>query len=120
MCPVGAGVNVGGVTAATQAVFGETGVARKDAKTCCAHGDAPTTKWPIPANSRTVELGRVRAAIRSQLVAVTLSKLPLNSSVGIVLGVAARCSAGALGTGHTVQKSGVYVTCRAGVSTEAG
>ena len=116
----GAGVKVGGLTAATQAVFGVLGVARNDANTCCAQGDARVTKWPIPANSATVELGSVRAAIRAQLVGVTLSKLPASSRVGIVLGVAARCYAGAVGNIHTVHPRGRYVKFRAGRSTEAG
>jgi hypothetical protein len=102
----GAGANVGGLTAATQAVLGALGVARNDANTCCAQGDWSVTKWPIPAKSAAVELGSVRAAIRAQLVGVTGSKLPESSRVGIVLVVAARCSAGACGTGHTRQKAG--------------
>jgi hypothetical protein len=53
----GAGVNVGGLTAATQAVLGALGVARNDANTCCAQGDASVTAWPIPAKSAAVELG---------------------------------------------------------------
>ena len=45
---------------------------------------------------------------------------PRASGVGIVLGVAAHCSAGAAGTFHTRHSSGRYVTCRAGASTESG
>ena len=102
----GAGANVGGLTAATQAVLGALGVARNDANTCCAQGDLSVTKWPIPAKSAAVELGSVRAAIRAQFVGVMPSKLPESSRVGIVLIVAARCSAGAFGTGHTRQEAG--------------
>jgi len=91
------------VTAATQAVLGALGVGRNDASTRCAQGDASVTKWPIPAKSATVEFGSVRAAIRAQLVGVAGSKPPESSRVGIVLGVAARCSAGAFGTFHTRQ-----------------
>ena len=47
---LGAGTNVGGLSFATQAVSGALGVARNDANTCCAQGDATVTKWPIPAN----------------------------------------------------------------------
>jgi hypothetical protein len=87
-------------------VLGALGVARNDANTRCAQGDASVTKWPIPAKSAAVELGSVRAAIRAQLVGVMPSKLPESSRVGIVLVVAARCSAGAFGTGHTRQEAG--------------
>jgi hypothetical protein len=47
---LGAGANVGGLSFATQAVSGARGVARNDANTCCAQGDASVTAWPIPAN----------------------------------------------------------------------
>jgi hypothetical protein len=47
---LGAGTNVGGLSFATQAVSGALGVARNDANTCCAQGDATVTAWPIPAN----------------------------------------------------------------------
>lgn len=57
---------------------------------------------------------------RAQLVGVTASKLPASRRVGILLGVAARCAAGAFGTLHTVHSWGRYVTCRADVSTDAG
>jgi hypothetical protein len=87
-------------------VLGALGVARNDANTRCAQGDASVTKWPIPAKSAAVELGSVRAAIRAQLVGVMPSKLPESSRVGIVLVGAARCSAGAFGTGHTRQEAG--------------
>ena len=54
----GAGVKVGGLTAATQAVFGVLGVARNEANTCCAQGDARVTKWPIPANCSERRVGQ--------------------------------------------------------------
>ena len=118
--PAHTGANVGGLSFATQAVAGARGVARNDASTCCAQGEASVTKWPIPGNTRTVELVSVRAAIRAQLVGVTELKLPASIRVGILLGVAARCSAGAFGTFHTRHWSAMYVTCSAGRSTESG
>lgn len=48
--PCGAGLNIGGLSLATQAVCGALGVARNDANTRCAQGDASVTKWPIPGN----------------------------------------------------------------------
>jgi hypothetical protein len=48
--PRGAGLNLGGLTFATQAVRGALGVARNDANTRCAQRDASVTKWPIPGN----------------------------------------------------------------------
>ena len=48
--PRGAGLNLGGLIFATQAVRGALGVARNDANTRCAQGDASVTKWPIPGN----------------------------------------------------------------------
>ena len=62
-------------------MLGALGVARNDANTCCAQGDARVTKWPIPANSASVELGSVRFAVRAQLVGVMPSKLPASSKV---------------------------------------
>ena len=44
------GTNVGGLSFATQAVPGAFGMARNDANTCCAQGDANVTAWPTPAN----------------------------------------------------------------------
>src|SRR6185437_1004842 len=70
---LGAGANVGGLSFATQAVLGAPGVARNDANTCCAQGEASVTKWPIPGNSRTVELVSVRAAIRATAVQIAIS-----------------------------------------------
>ncbi len=104
--PRGAGLNFGGLSLATQAVRGALGAARNDANTRCAQGEASVTKWPIPGNWRSVELGSVRAPTRAQLVGVTASKRPASGSVGIVLGVAARCCAGALGTFHAVHSWG--------------
>lgn len=104
----GAGLNSGGLSSATQAVSGALVVARKDANTCCAQGDETVTAWPTPGNSRSVELGSVCAASRAQLVGVTASKLPASSRVGIVLGVAARCSAGAFGIFHSLHWSAMY------------
>lgn len=56
---------VGGLSRATQPVFGALGAARKEANTCCAQRDLATVSCPTPGMATTVELGSVRAAIRA-------------------------------------------------------
>jgi hypothetical protein len=54
-------------------VSGVAGVARNDARTCCAHGDAGITKWPTRGMTTMVEGAIVCAASRPHRMGVMLS-----------------------------------------------
>jgi hypothetical protein len=59
---VGDAANVGGLSPATQRVFGAAGLERNEARTRRAQEDARITWCPEPGMVTSVELGRVRAA----------------------------------------------------------
>lgn len=79
--------------------------------TVCAQGDCAVTRWPMPGIMMVVELRRVLATYVAHIGEVLPSKLPLITSVGMLLVVTSLMEAGALGTSHTAQSSVANGSC---------